>query len=189
MEWIALSPVVRTEAITRATAATATPRADQRSLREKTWESGAPLPPIRVAGRSGSARLIASRTTVPRPSAAATVCSSGRSWGPSAPLPSEPSDPAGSLVVEESSARVHSPGSMVSPGRGGGRSAARRSSPSAWMILLLPVSAVAARAGAAVSASERTVVEASSSAGSMPGMATAAAWSSSSSRCWPSLRL
>lgn len=67
----------------------------------------------------------------------------------------------GSLVVAESNASVHSPGSATSPGRGGGRSTARSISPSVWTTLLVPVMAVAARAGAAVSASDSTVVEVS----------------------------
>ena len=73
---------------------------------------------------------------------------SGAHW--SSPL-SEPSEPAGSLPVADSSARVASPGSATRPGSGGGRSTARSSSPSVWTTLLVPTIAEAARAGAAVS--------------------------------------
>ena len=67
---------------------------------------------------------------------------------------------------------MHRPGSATSPRPGGVRSTARSRRPSAWTTLLVPATAVAARAGAAVSASESTVVEASSSAGSRPGAAS-----------------
>lgn len=67
----------------------------------------------------------------------------------------------GSLVVADSSASVHSPGSATSPGPGGGRSTARSINPSVWTTLLVPATAVAASAGAAVSASDNTVVDAS----------------------------
>ncbi len=116
-------------------------------------------------------------------------------------MPSEPSAPAGSLLVAESRASVASPGSATSPGAGGGRSTARSSSPSVWTTLLVPARAVAASAGAAVSASDSTVVDASNPApGPLPApppdpspvpspVANAAAWSRSSSMCWPSRRL
>lgn len=95
----------------------------------------------------------------------------------------------GSLLVADSSARVHSPGSATSPGRGGCRSTARRTSPSVWTTLLVPTRAVAASAGAAVSASDSTVVEVSTPAPGPAPEATAAVWSSSSSMCCPNRRL
>jgi hypothetical protein len=151
--------------------------------------SGTVRPPLRPWEEAGPAYDTVSRTTVPRPVAAAALASSGSSRGPSWPLLSEPSAPAGSLVVDESRASVHSPGSATWPGPGGLRSAARSSRPPALTTLLVPATAVAASAGAAVSASERTVVEVSMADVSSAGTATAAAWSRSASRCWPSLRL
>ena len=62
------------EATARPSTAAATPSTDRRSRREKIWLRGALLPPIRGAGPSGAASRMASRTTVPRPVAAATDC-------------------------------------------------------------------------------------------------------------------
>lgn len=183
------SPVVCQEAAAMAATAATMPTSDQRSCREKSEPNGSAAGPRRGAACAAPVWVTASRATMPRPVAAVTSRSSGSSCGPWSPLSSDPSLPAGSLVVAESKANVHRPGSAVCPRCGGVRSTARSSRPSACTILLVPATAVAARAGAAVSASDSTVVEESSSRRSMPGSATIAAWSRSSSRCWPSLRL
>ncbi len=149
------SSVTTISATASATTAATSPASDQRSRAENSEANG--ITPARRAGSGGPEYDTCSSTTVPRPVAAATASASGSSRGPS-PLSSEPSAPAGSLLVADSSARVHSPGSATSPGRGGRRSTARSSSPSASTTLLVPTRAVATSAGAVVSASDSTVV-------------------------------
>ncbi|CAM5708259.1 hypothetical protein SHIRM173S_08351 [Streptomyces hirsutus] len=166
------------------------PTGDHRSRCENSEANGGTW--ALTAGNGGPEYDTCSSTIVPRPVAAATAAASGSICGPWSPLSSEPSDPAGSLLVADSSASVHSPGSATSPGRGGRRSTARSISPSVSTILLVPTSAVATRAGAAVSASDSTVVEMSARGcpwpcGSPPD--NSAAWSSSSSMCRPRRRL
>ncbi len=184
------SPVTTISATASATTHAPRPASDHRSRRENSSPNGGT--PARAAGSGGPEYDTCSRTTVPRPVAASTAAASGSSCGAWSPLPSEPSAPAGSLLVADSRASVHSPGSATSPGRGGCRSTARSSRPSVSTTLLVPTSAVAASAGAAVSASDSTVVDVpapSSPASRASPVASAALWSSSSSMCWPSRRL
>lgn len=79
--WSGWSPVVTQDATARAVTAAAIPASAQRSLREKREPTGRVAPERRAdaPARAPAMRETASRATIPRPVAAATARSSGRS--------------------------------------------------------------------------------------------------------------